>query len=67
VERREELDDALATAVEHTEQAERALLDEPAGSPRAEALAEDVVHRAEDVDVLAAEARDMAESEDPGR
>jgi hypothetical protein len=63
MESREQLDRALVTAVEHTEQKQRELVDEPPGSPRAGTLATEVVHGAEDLDVLAADAREATEEE----
>jgi hypothetical protein len=63
-----ELDQALLTAVEHTHEKQRELVEEPPESPRAKVLATDVVQRAEDVDVLAKDARlaTEAESDVPG-
>jgi hypothetical protein len=63
MESREDLDRALLTAVEHTEEKQRELVDEPPGSPRVDTLATEMVHRAEDVDVLAADAREATEDE----
>jgi hypothetical protein len=67
MESREELDRALLRAVEHTEEKQRELAEEPPGSPRAPSLATDLVHRAEDVDALATDARAATEEDvDPG-
>ena len=63
VKNRNELDHALLTAVEHTEEKQRELVEEGPESPRAEALASDLVHRVEDVDILAADARVATEQE----
>ena len=63
VEPREDLDRALLTAVEHTEEAQHQLVEEPPGSPVAETLAMELVQRAEDVDILAADARAATEAE----
>jgi hypothetical protein len=62
-ERREELDRALLTAVEHTQDAQQALVEEPPGTPRSVELADGVEHGAEDVTVLATEAREVTDAE----
>jgi hypothetical protein len=61
MEKPEEIDQALLTAVEHAEEAQVGLIEEPVGSTRSVELASNVVHRVEDVDVLAGEARVVTE------
>ena len=61
MEKPEEIDRALLTAVEHAEEAQVGLIEEPVGSPRSVDLASNVVHRVEDVDTLAGEARVVTE------
>ena len=60
---RHELDQALLTAVEHTQEKQRELVRESPESARAEVLATDLVRRAEDIDVLATDARLATEAE----
>jgi hypothetical protein len=62
MERPDEIDRALQTAVEHVEEAQVGLIDEPLGSSRSVEFASKVVHRVEDVDVLATEARAATEA-----
>ena len=61
--KREELDHALEVAVEHTKEAQGALIEEPAGSSRSVELATDVEQRAEDIDALASEVLVSTEAE----
>jgi hypothetical protein len=65
VERHDEIDHALEVAVGHTREAQDALVQEPPGTPRSVDIATDVVQRAEDVDVLATEARETVEGQGP--
>lgn len=63
MEKREELDHALEVAVEHTKEAQVAVVEEPIGTPRFADLVHDVEQRAEDVDALASDARVATESD----
>ena len=49
-------DDAIETAAEHARGAEQRLVEQPMGSPEQVREAHTVHHRAEDLDVMAAEA-----------